>query len=119
MSSSAHHPSSISASSASTGQYDYDGDDDDVVDDDDNDDEEEDDDDDYDDVGDADNPLRNLCQLLTRYLVITKPFTYALKRTPLRMSTMIALVWLMSAGISIPPQFGWRKPVKEGRLRFY
>ncbi|PAA47002.1 hypothetical protein BOX15_Mlig015199g1, partial [Macrostomum lignano] len=41
--------------------------------------------------------------------VITKPFEYAVKRTPTRMGLMIAAVWLLSAFISIPPMFGWKE----------
>jgi len=35
--------------------------------------------------------------------VITRPFQYAMKRTPVRMMVMIAAAWLLSALISIPP----------------
>lgn len=38
-----------------------------------------------------------------RYFVITRPFQYAMKRTPVRMMVMIAAAWLLSALISIPP----------------
>jgi len=38
-----------------------------------------------------------------RYFVITRPFQYAMKRTPIRMMVMIVSAWLLSALISIPP----------------
>lgn len=59
--------------------------------------------------------ILNICIIsIDRYLVITKPFSYAMKRTPLRMVLMIALVWVVSAIISIPPLFGWKEaPVKN------
>lgn len=58
--------------------------------------------------------ILNLCMIsIDRYLVITKPFDYALKRTPFRMFLMIALVWIVSAIISIPPLFGWKKPLTD------
>ncbi|ESO03242.1 hypothetical protein HELRODRAFT_92549, partial [Helobdella robusta] len=60
--------------------------------------------------------ILNLCVIsVDRYFVITRPFTYVLKRTRWRMAGMIIFVWVASAFISIPPQFGWRKTVKEGQ----
>ncbi|XP_077991525.1 5-hydroxytryptamine receptor 1A-like [Glandiceps talaboti] len=53
--------------------------------------------------------ILNLCVIaLDRYWSITKHMQYTSKRTPLRMLLMIALVWLISAIISIAPLFGWR-----------
>ncbi|ESO82721.1 hypothetical protein LOTGIDRAFT_108926 [Lottia gigantea] len=53
--------------------------------------------------------ILNLCMIsVDRYFVITRPFQYAMKRTPKRMSIMIAIVWIASALISIPPVFGWK-----------
>ncbi|KAH3785739.1 5-hydroxytryptamine receptor 1-like [Dreissena polymorpha] len=53
--------------------------------------------------------ILNLCMIsIDRYFVITRPFQYALKRTPTRMAIMIAAVWLLSVLISIPPFFGWK-----------
>ena len=53
--------------------------------------------------------ILNLCAIsIDRYFVITRPFQYAMKRTPQRMAAMIAGVWLLSAIISIPPLFGWK-----------
>jgi len=54
--------------------------------------------------------ILNLCAIsIDRYLVITRPFQYAVKRTMKHMVAMIAAVWLLSALISIPPLFGWRQ----------
>ena len=58
--------------------------------------------------------ILNLCCIsVDRYLVITRPFQYAVKRTPRRMAYMIAGVWLASALISIPPLFGWKSRHRE------
>ncbi|XP_076461247.1 5-hydroxytryptamine receptor 1A-like [Babylonia areolata] len=55
--------------------------------------------------------ILNLCIIsVDRYLVITRPFQYAMKRTPKRMAAMITAVWLVSAIVSIPPVFGWKSP---------
>ncbi|KAL8600608.1 hypothetical protein ACOMHN_062479 [Nucella lapillus] len=55
--------------------------------------------------------ILNLCIIsVDRYLVITRPFQYAMKRTPKRMVAMITAVWLVSAVVSIPPVFGWKSP---------
>ncbi|XP_048745615.2 5-hydroxytryptamine receptor 1-like [Ostrea edulis] len=53
--------------------------------------------------------ILNLCMIsVDRYLVITRPFKYAMKRTPRRMAVMIASVWILSVVISIPPLLGWK-----------
>ncbi|XP_052772126.1 tyramine receptor 1-like isoform X1 [Mya arenaria] len=53
--------------------------------------------------------ILNLCMIsIDRYFVITRPFQYAIKRTPARMAIMIAAVWSLSVLISIPPMFGWK-----------
>ena len=50
--------------------------------------------------------ILNLCAIsVDRYFVITRPFQYAMKRTPVRMAAMIVAVWVLSALISIPPLF--------------
>ena len=60
--------------------------------------------------------ILNLCMIsVDRYFVITRPFQYAMKRTPTRMALMIGGVWLTSALISIPPLFGWRSKGEAGR----
>ena len=60
--------------------------------------------------------ILNLCMIsVDRYFVITRPFQYAMKRTPLRMTLMIVSVWMLSALISIPPLFGWKEDPKEGQ----
>lgn len=53
--------------------------------------------------------ILNLCMIsVDRYFVITRPFQYAMKRTPKRMGLMIASVWMLSVVISIPPLLGWK-----------
>lgn len=53
--------------------------------------------------------ILNLCMIsVDRYFVITRPLQYAMKRTPRRMGCMIAVVWIVSGLISIPPIFGWK-----------
>ncbi|XP_059146584.1 5-hydroxytryptamine receptor 1-like [Physella acuta] len=55
--------------------------------------------------------ILNLCAIsVDRYFVITRPFQYAIKRTPKRMGLMVLIVWSLSAVISIPPVFGWKSP---------
>ncbi|CAG0921037.1 unnamed protein product [Notodromas monacha] len=39
---------------------------------------------------------------------------YMRTRTPKRAAAMIAIVWLVAAGISIPPLLGWSHPQQEG-----
>ncbi|CAH8452737.1 unnamed protein product [Schistosoma turkestanicum] len=58
--------------------------------------------------------ILNLCAIsIDRYLVITKPLTYASRRTPRRMAAMIATAWIGSALISVPPNFGWKEPFQK------
>ncbi|TMW42399.1 hypothetical protein DOY81_012521 [Sarcophaga bullata] len=48
--------------------------------------------------------ILNLCAIsVDRYLAITKPLEYGVKRTPRRMMLCVALVWLAAACISLPP----------------
>lgn len=48
--------------------------------------------------------ILNLCMIsVDRYLAITKPLEYGVKRTPRRMVGYIAFVWLGAAFISLPP----------------
>ncbi|ELU14915.1 hypothetical protein CAPTEDRAFT_138863 [Capitella teleta] len=59
--------------------------------------------------------ILNLCMIsVDRYFVITRPFQYAMKRTPSRMALMIVAVWLGSALISIPPLLGWKTDSSSG-----
>uniref|UniRef100_A0A1I8HT90 G_PROTEIN_RECEP_F1_2 domain-containing protein n=1 Tax=Macrostomum lignano TaxID=282301 RepID=A0A1I8HT90_9PLAT len=63
--------------------------------------------------------ILNLCAIsIDRYLVITKPFEYAVKRTPSRMAAMISCVWLLSACISIPPMLGAKEPFVPGNCGY-
>ena len=58
--------------------------------------------------------ILNLCMIsVDRYFVITRPFQYAMKRTPKRMAVMITIVWVVSAVVSIPPVFGLKSPHQE------
>ncbi|XP_063585436.1 5-hydroxytryptamine receptor 1-like [Penaeus indicus] len=48
--------------------------------------------------------ILNLCMIsVDRYLAITKPLEYGVKRTPRRMVAYIAFVWLGAAFVSVPP----------------
>lgn len=52
--------------------------------------------------------ILNLCIIaLDRYWAIHDPLNYARKRTIKRVLIMIALSWILSGVISIPPVFGW------------
>lgn len=52
--------------------------------------------------------ILNLCIIaLDRYWAIHDPLNYARKRTIKRVLIMIALSWILSGIISIPPVFGW------------
>lgn len=58
--------------------------------------------------------ILNLCMIsVDRYFVITRPFKYAMKRTPKRMGIMIVGVWCSSVLISLPPLFGWKDDPPE------
>lgn len=55
--------------------------------------------------------IMNICLIsLDRYWSITQAVDYLKKRTPVRAAVMIAMVWILSALISIPPLLGWRDP---------
>lgn len=55
--------------------------------------------------------IMNICLIsLDRYWSITQAVDYLKKRTPARAAAMIAMVWILSALISIPPLLGWRDP---------
>ncbi|VDP71217.1 unnamed protein product [Echinostoma caproni] len=63
--------------------------------------------------------ILNLCAIsIDRYLAIIRPLQYAAKRTPKRMMLMIAIVWLASALISIPPMFGFKETFVPGRCEY-
>lgn len=48
--------------------------------------------------------ILNLCMIsVDRYLAITRPLEYGVKRTPRRMVAYIVFVWLGAAFISVPP----------------
>ncbi|KAF5276254.1 hypothetical protein FQA39_LY06603 [Lamprigera yunnana] len=53
--------------------------------------------------------IMNLCLIsLDRYWSITQAVEYLKKRTPGRAVLMIAIVWVVSALICIPPLLGWK-----------
>lgn len=56
--------------------------------------------------------IMNLCLIsLDRFWSITQAVDYLKKRTPARAALMIALVWLLSALVCIPPLLGWKRPI--------
>ncbi|XP_066581869.1 alpha-2C adrenergic receptor [Prorops nasuta] len=58
--------------------------------------------------------IMNLCLIsLDRFWSITQAIEYLKKRTPARAALMIALVWLLSALVCIPPLLGWKRPTPE------
>ncbi|KAG7190668.1 hypothetical protein KM043_006746 [Ampulex compressa] len=58
--------------------------------------------------------IMNLCLIsLDRFWSITQAVEYLKKRTPARAALMIALVWLLSALVCIPPLLGWKRPTPE------
>lgn len=60
--------------------------------------------------------ILNLCAIsIDRYLVISRPLQYAMKRSRVHMALMVAVVWSLSAVISIPPLFDWKDTYVEGR----
>ncbi|KAL7296244.1 hypothetical protein TKK_0010778 [Trichogramma kaykai] len=58
--------------------------------------------------------IMNLCLIsLDRFWSITKAVDYLKKRTPTRAALMIAMVWVLSAVICIPPLLGWKRSPPE------
>ncbi|CAG7817981.1 unnamed protein product [Allacma fusca] len=63
--------------------------------------------------------IMNICLIsLDRYWSITQAVDYLKKRTPARAAIMIAMVWILSALISIPPLLGWsdQKPNDNSKV---
>ncbi|KAG7258511.1 hypothetical protein CRUP_009173 [Coryphaenoides rupestris] len=59
----------------------------------------------------------HLCAIsLDRYWSVTKAVSYNLKRTPRRIKSMIAVVWVISAVISFPPLLMTKHAERECRL---
>ena len=60
--------------------------------------------------------ILNLCMIsVDRYLAITKPLEYGVKRTPKRMIAYIVFVWLGAAFISVPPVLILGNEHEDGR----
>jgi hypothetical protein len=58
--------------------------------------------------------IMNLCLIsLDRFWSITQAVEYLKKRTPARAALMIAMVWVLSAVICIPPLLGWKRSAPE------
>nr|ANO39027.1 GCR052 [Schmidtea mediterranea] len=59
--------------------------------------------------------ILNLCAIsIDRYLVITRPMQYVVRRTPLLIGGFIAGAWIISGLISIPPVIVWKEPFRPG-----
>lgn len=57
--------------------------------------------------------ILNICAIaLDRYRAIHDPINYARMRTMKRVEFIIAIVWLLSSVISVPPLFGWNSSGK-------
>ncbi|XP_041369731.1 alpha-2A adrenergic receptor-like [Gigantopelta aegis] len=55
--------------------------------------------------------ISSLCLIsLDRYWSITRAMTYSSQRTPKRAAIMIAVIWIVSAAVCIPPLIGWKQP---------
>ena len=55
--------------------------------------------------------ILNLCCIsLDRYLAITRPLQYSHKRSPKLAFNMIAVVWIASILVCLPPLLGWKDP---------
>ncbi|XP_067656785.1 alpha-2C adrenergic receptor-like [Haliotis asinina] len=55
--------------------------------------------------------ISSLCLIsLDRYWSITRAIHYSRQRTPKRATIMIAIVWVVSAAVCIPPLIGWKAP---------
>ncbi|KHN77688.1 Octopamine receptor [Toxocara canis] len=53
--------------------------------------------------------ILHICVIsLDRYWSVTQPLSYPSRRTPLRISIMIGISWLVSLLICLPPILGWR-----------
>ncbi|XP_078279506.1 5-hydroxytryptamine receptor 1D [Rhinoraja longicauda] len=60
--------------------------------------------------------ILHLCVIaLDRYWAITDALEYTKRRTPTRAAVMIAVVWIISISISIPPLF-WRQSKAQGEM---
>lgn len=51
-----------------------------------------------------------------RYLGISKPLTYPVRRSGKCMAKIVLIVWLLSASITLPPLFGWAQNVNDDNV---
>lgn len=55
---------------------------------------------------------------LDRYWSITRALHYPQQRTPKRAAIMIAIVWILSGIICLPPLIGWKQPRQETDTKY-
>ncbi|KAM9463222.1 5-hydroxytryptamine receptor 7 [Clarias gariepinus] len=61
--------------------------------------------------------ILTLCVIsIDRYLGISKPLTYPVRRSGKCMAKIVLLVWLLSASITLPPLFGWAQNVNDDNM---
>lgn len=56
------------------------------------------------------------CVCCSRYLGISKPLTYPVRRSGKCMAKIVLFVWLLSASITLPPLFGWAQNVNDDNV---
>ncbi|GAA6104724.1 5-hydroxytryptamine receptor 7 [Tachysurus ichikawai] len=58
--------------------------------------------------------ILTLCVIsIDRYLGISKPLTYPVRRSGKCMAKIVLSVWLFSASITLPPLFGWAQNISD------
>ncbi|KAG7325238.1 hypothetical protein KOW79_011554 [Hemibagrus wyckioides] len=61
--------------------------------------------------------ILTLCVIsIDRYLGISKPLTYPVRRSGKCMAKVVLIVWLLSASITLPPLFGWAQNVNDDNV---
>lgn len=56
------------------------------------------------------------CVWCYRYLGISKPLTYPVRRSGKCMAKAVLFVWLLSASITLPPLFGWAQNINDDNM---